>query len=318
MKRYRLALRPLTPFGTPLAGDTLFGHLCWAATQRRGESGLADLLAGYTDGRPWAVLSDAFPAGTLPRPTLPVGVAGLDIDPRDRKALKAIEWLPADECHLPVAQWIRSAAADGLGGAPEHRSISRVAVTTRNTINRLTGTTGRDQFAPRQIDQICFGPDVMLDLYAVLDEQRMAVEEFRVLLADVGRWGFGRDASTGLGKFTIEGLAEVPEAAPSRHAMALAPCAFDPGVIDPDGCWWLPVTRFGRHGGTAALGGGGGPFKRPLMLARTGAVIRWRQPCVAIWHGSGLGGTRQPISAAIPATVHQGYAPLVSINVEEV
>jgi len=54
-----------------------------------------------------------------------------------------------------------------------------------------------------------------------------------------------------------------------------------------------------------------------MMLARTGAVIRWRQACAATWHGAGLGGTKQPVSTVMPATVHQGYAPLVPIKLEE-
>ena len=57
-------------FGGPIKGDTLFGHLCWAARNRWGEGRLLDLLDGYTKGQPFAVCSDAFPAGHLPRPAL--------------------------------------------------------------------------------------------------------------------------------------------------------------------------------------------------------------------------------------------------------
>ena len=38
MKTFKFTLRPLTPFGTPVAGDTLFGHFCWAARERNGDS----------------------------------------------------------------------------------------------------------------------------------------------------------------------------------------------------------------------------------------------------------------------------------------
>ena len=44
MKTYRLTLRPLTAFGTPLAGDTLFGQLCWALRHRLGNAALTRLL----------------------------------------------------------------------------------------------------------------------------------------------------------------------------------------------------------------------------------------------------------------------------------
>ena len=302
----RFTLRPLTPFGTPLAGDTLFGQLCWALALRRGAAGLEALLEGYTTGRPFAVLSDAFPAGMLPRPTLPDAEAGLpDGDPRDRKPLRRRRWLPAAGASLPLERWLAEAAEAHAG---------RTAVLTQNTINRLTGTTGRGEFAPRQVEQISFAPGTVLDVHAVHDPDRLSADELHAALADIGLGGFGRDASTGMGKFEVDPADAGPPAAPSRHAMALAPCAFDTEGIDADGCWWLPLTRFGRHGGTAALGGGGGPFKRPLMLARTGAVLRWHEPRAALFHGCGLGGAAQPISGVMAATVHQGYAPLVPLR----
>lgn len=308
MKALRFTLAPLTAFGTPLAGDTLFGHLCWALVMRRGAPGLGELLDGYTEGRPFAVLSDAFPAGVLPKPTLPDAVAGLAAaQAGERKALRLRAWLPADGHARPLAQWLASAveADNGTG-----------AVVTQNSINRLTGTTGRDSFAPRQVEQIAFAADARLDLYAVLDEARLPAADLRAALDDIGAGGYGRDASSGLGKFEVLDMAPsaVAPSGPWRRAMALAPCAFDPAAVDTAHCHWLPLTRFGRHGGVAALGGGGGPFKRPLMLARTGAYVASRGATAAMFHGSGLGGTGRPLSDVIPATVHQGYAPLVALN----
>jgi CRISPR-associated protein Csm4 len=60
----------------------------------------------------------------------------------------------------------------------------------------------------------------------------------------------------------------------------------------------------------------GHPFKRPVLTLRTSAFLTFRNDRVPAFHGTGLGGTRQPLSAAIPATVHQGYAPLVPLNAE--
>lgn len=311
MKALTLTLRPLTPFGTPPAGDTLFGQLCWALALRHGESALERALQGYTEGHPFAVLSDAFPAGWLPRPTLPDHAAGLpEVDPKQRKAWRRRQWLPAAGVHQPVAQWLQ---------APRDEKIpwAREAMRTQNSINRLTGTTGHGQFAPRQVGQIAFEPQARLEVHVVHDPERLGADELRALVADIGATGFGRDASTGLGKFEIERVAERPAGKGTRHAMTLAPCAFDPGSIDAQGSWWLPLTRFGRHGGTAALGMGGGPFKRPILLARTGAVLRWREPQAPLFHGRGLGGAATPISAVIPGTVHQGYAPLQPIVLGE-
>lgn len=134
MRSLKLALpRPLSAFGTPLAGDTLFGDLCWTLAMRRGEPGLTALLDGYTGGRPYAVLSDAFPSGVLPKPTLPDAVAGLgETKASERKALRRRAWLPAGGATLPLAQWLATAV---------DLSSGMTTVLTQNTINRLTNTT---------------------------------------------------------------------------------------------------------------------------------------------------------------------------------
>ena len=311
MRSLKFTLRPLSAFGTPLAGDTFFGHLCWTLAMRRGEPGLTALLDGYTGGRPYAVLSDAFPSGVLPKPTLPDAVAGLgETKASERKALRRRAWLPAGGATLPLAQWLATAV---------DLSSGMTTVLTQNTINRLTNTTGRDAFAPRQVEQLAFAVDITLDLYAVHDDARLSGDDLCSALQDMGAGGFGRDASAGLGKFEIVGVEEsaLTPLEPYRVAMALAPCAFDPRQVDADHTYWLPLTRFGRHGNVAALGGAGGPFKRPLMMARTGAVIACRAASRAPFHGSGLGGSGRPLSGVIPATVHQGYAPVVPLNLEQ-
>ena len=68
MDNYQVTLQPRSAFGTPLAGDTLFGQLCWAIRERFGEARLTSLLEGYTEANPFLVVSDAFPAGWVPRP----------------------------------------------------------------------------------------------------------------------------------------------------------------------------------------------------------------------------------------------------------
>jgi CRISPR-associated protein Csm4 len=272
---------------------------------RRGEAGLASLLEGYSAGRPFAVLSDAFPAGYLPRPSVPDWVLGREVDPARRKEEKRLQWLPADQADRPLPAWIDGAVELPLALRP------RSTVVTRNTINRLTGTTGAGLFAPRQSDYFAYPDGATLDLLAVVDESRFGLDELHQALQDVGASGYGRDASTGLGKFAVEQPQAHRWPAHSRTAITLAPCAPVPADLEASECFYLPVTRFGRHGGTAAWTGEAGPFKRPILLARTGAMLTCKSGSAPEFHGRGLGGESQPISGVIPQTVHQGYAPLV-------
>jgi CRISPR-associated protein Csm4 len=296
----------LTAFGTPLVGDTLFGHLCWAVLERFGRAWLGRLLEGYTDGKPFAALSDAFPRGYLPRPAGPDAVIGLNLDPKERKQTRKRIWLPADKSGLPLSEWL---------GTAQEANVMQTAVLTQNAINRLTGTTGEGQFAPRQVERIDFAAGAEIDVYAVLDEHRLTAEDLRQLLEDIGTIGYGRDASTGLGKFDIVSMVESQwSRGTSAHWLTLAPCAPEPSALDAERCYYQPVTRFGRHGSLGVRLGK--PFKRPLLLLKTGALLTSRAPVEWLLHGRGLGGRQQPLSNVIPETVHQGYAPVVPLNVE--
>lgn len=66
MDMITLRIRPLSSFGTPLLGDTLFGQLCWAIRRQAGEARLRELLDGYLTGQPFAVVADAFRPATCP------------------------------------------------------------------------------------------------------------------------------------------------------------------------------------------------------------------------------------------------------------
>lgn len=302
----QFTLQPLSAFGTPLAGDTLFGQLCWAIRERFGEGRLIALLDGYTRGQPFLVVSDAFPAGHLPRPLLPDFLVGLDADPAQRKLVRQRTWLPTTDAGLPLREWL---------GRAETAPCQHPHVLTQNTINRLTGTTGTGPFAPRQVDRITFMAEIRLDLYCVVDTTRFTVDELTQILGDVGNTGFGRDASTGLGKFEIAAR-QVKDWSHqgSRHALTLAPCAPDPARTEASASFFLPLTRFGRHGNLAALTAQ--PYKRPILMMRTAAFLTLREPGIPPFFGTGLGGIDAPLSAAIPTTVHQGYAPLVPLNAE--
>lgn len=304
---FRLGLRAESAFGTPLAGDTLLGHLCWALRWRHGEAHLAGLLAGYTEGRPFAVLSDAFPAGYVPRPALPPARLGVQADPTHRKADKRRQWLPLTHAGQPLASWVAGQAAE--------LPAQTVQVLTQNTIHRLTGTTDTGPFAPRQVERLTLPADRPLELHVVLDTARLPPDQLRQAMEDIGAGGYGRDASTGLGKFSVLTLEahRWPAPAGARHALTLAPCAPDPERLLAEDCHYQPLTRFGRHGSLHALGGQ--PFKRPLLMLRTGAVLAWAQADATppLFHGRGLGGVEQPLSAAEPATIHQGYAPVLPV-----
>ncbi|MGZ8094753.1 MAG: type III-A CRISPR-associated RAMP protein Csm4 [Methylosarcina sp.] len=327
MQTYCMTFTPLSAFATPLKGDTLFGQLCWAIRNRFGEKRLTELLQGYSEKRPFAVVSDAFPEGYWPLPKLPGSFYRL-LESEDRKAVKKRIWLPKESFDAPLAEWLQQSVTStfiasiiaaelektkGVGARPTSRlkALSEKHPQPHNTINRQTNTTGENGFAPYRIEQEWFIPDLRWTIYLLSDE-RLSAQEFLQCLQDIGNIGFGRDSSTGLGKFKIEAFTshELPAQQNANACLTLAPCAPQGQGFNPQNSYYQLFTRFGRHG-DIAVHQGGKPFKNPVLLAQTAAVFGVEPP-VAGFIGQGIGGNGE-LSKTLRATVQQGYAPVIGI-----
>ncbi len=318
MECLHITLRPLSAFGGAIKGDTLFGQLCWAARNRRGEGALRGLLQGYLDGRPFAVCSDAFPVGYLPRPALPLHRYDR-LPEEDRKAIKQRRWLPRSALSGPVGAWIGLCASEPevlAGLASEATALARGHAQPHNSINRLTGTTGGPSFAPFTRTQQWFGSGVRLECWLLFDPVRLPLSEVCTLLEAIGRSGYGRDASVGLGKFAVEDAKadRLPRQNGANACYTLAPCAPQALGFDARRSHYELFTRFGRHGDTAVQTGR--PFKAPVLLAQTGAVLAPPALPEQGFVGQGLGGNGT-LSNAIAETVQQGYAPYIGIRLGE-
>ncbi|MGB1091173.1 MAG: type III-A CRISPR-associated RAMP protein Csm4 [Oceanobacter sp.] len=328
----KIRIRPQSAFATPLRGDTLFGQCCQLISESGGQL-LQDLLEGYTQGSPFLVLSDAFPAGYLPRPGLPLSWFGFDLtDATGRKAAKGLQWQPSDRASKPLSQWHDQLQSSGklgelisaLHGEKTAAPLWQQSVRTHNSINRLTSTTssGVEGFAPFDRELTWYHPKLELELYAVADE-RLTVEQLQQLLEGIGAFGYGKEASTGCGRFTVESVEDFqPVANPQANSwLTLAPTAPQEWQ-DAEGngwhterCFYQVHVRFGRHAGGIESKDGGNrtPWKNPVLLADSGALLT---PQVfnanALFVGQGLTG----LSHLQPGTVHQGYSPVIPVYLD--
>lgn len=103
----------------------------------------------------------------------------------------------------------------------------------------------------------------------------------------------------------------VPPVPNANAFWTLAPSAPQGQGFDGEKSYWRVLTRFGRHGNVHALSGK--PFKTPVLLAATAAVftpVGGFEPKLFI--GQGIGGNGE-LSKSEPATVHQGYAPVLPV-----
>lgn len=313
MQLLHLVIKPLTALGTPFSGDTLFGQLCWALHHLYGDAFLNELLMDYTNGKPFAVVSDAFPEGYLPRPVIPLSRLNIPNIANNRKLLKKKIWLPIDLINKPIHSLYKDAISDADIAKPyKHAKFSTTTSQPHNSINRLTTTTG-EEFAPYQTSQNWHDPQQTLSIYVLTDVSRLSQKQLIEALTYIGQTGYGRDASIGLGKFNLQSHTETTwTKAATRYWLTLAPCVPNPDLLDHTETYYHPITRFGRHGDLAAKLGN--PFKQPILMAQTGALLTTLENKSLKFIGLGLGGVSNPISKVFPKTVHQGYAPVVPLK----
>lgn len=342
MKTFAITIRPVSGFGTPLKGDTFFGHICWQAVYDKELFGhsIDELLADY-EKNPFIIISSAYPGlgngFALKRPCMPLENLFessekdlIDII-KKRKDLKKKRWMYVCK-HEPLT----SLRLEGiylndnelwekviLSEAPEtmrqknKKAIKSFVVTnsqTHNTINRLTGTTGEGQFSPYSVDQLVYMPWAKLVIFVGIREG-IKIEQVEEALKRVGTTGFGKDASTGLGRFEVEryeeiNLSEINSSKPNA-CYTLSPSI--PNKEEFKKIFFAPFTRFGRHGDILARSKN--PFKNPVIMADEGAVLIPRSN--NIFSKPYIGKAVFNISKVVPNAITQGYSLYIPVKVEE-
>lgn len=345
MKLYRILIRPTSGLGTPLKGDTLFGQFCWQVRYDDGllEGGLEKGLSAYLE-RPFLIFSSAFPVlGRAPatyawkRPDAPLSLLfpdqGGDRLSRGRKAkvdkkkkwmlvgedlrglMKAVEYV--DDAGLarrmvttrPGAETIPAGKATRDAESPMRR-ISQ----PHNSIDRHTWTTGTGAFAPFTTETTYYLPGTRLGILALVDTAAVSMDKVALGLGRIGLTGYGKDASTGKGRFEVESWEEapVPDISDVNACYCLAPCLPAPDSFERAS--FTPFVRYGKHGDY--LASSAAPFKTPVIMADEGAIFVPKDRAVfeRLYFGCGI----KDISRTEPATVMQGYAVCIPMKLEGV
>jgi len=344
VKVYEIILKPLSGFGTPLKGDTLFGHFCWQIAYDGSLCNIPmkEAIKMYPE-RPFSVFSSAYPRlkttsawfYALRTPALPLEMLFTMPDEKvemlkKRKDYKAKRWMLVEKGkrinsfrdaqfvndHELFERFIANASMK-TRKALRQSGASRFAFNftqSHNTINRITGTTGEGGFAPFAVGQVVFAPESELVVFAGIDEEMISTKQLSLAFERIGATGFGKDASTGLGRFKIGTVEEIDlesmgNATPNA-CYTLAPCVPQKNCFNE--VFFLPFTRFGRHGDVFAKSEN--PFKAPMLMADEAAVFKPKKSDV--FKKPYIGMPVSGISKTEPGTIAQGYSLYVPVKME--
>lgn len=343
MKLYEITIKPISVFGTPVKGDTVFGHLCWQAAYDPTllEGGLDRWIKCY-EGKPFLICSSAWPklcddnnktSYAVKRPDLPPSFLfrflAEDKKTRmeERKENQKKKWLlldgslslnmdeatyKTDKDLLDMARKQVTEESRRLMRGKTWRQFCAEFEQQHNTINRMTMTTGEGMFAPFTEMASYYYPETELAIFVLIDEEATDIERVYKAFGRIGQFGFGKDASTGWGRFEMAEYDEIgiPKVKSPNAGYVLSPVVPEKDMFS--GCYFTPFVRFGRHGDILARSRN--PFKNPIIMADEGAVFVTNKQ--EVFAKPYIGRAVLNCSKSMEKTVHQGYAIYLPFKLE--
>jgi len=268
-KFLEIEIKPETAFGTPLKGDTIFGHFMWQIVYEPSliKTSLEEVVFSY-EKEPFAVFSSAcykneegwyFKRPSLPQHFFEKEEGDCFKTLSTRKEQKKKKFIKVDkDLKIVIKEYNLVNLAN----------VSKTHRRVRNSISRVSFTTG-ENFAPYEVEEVWFYEDVRLSVFCLYLEEVIEAEAIVKAFERIGKVGFGKDASLGLGKFKVMGITDLEIPKLEKYVYTLSPCLPDEKEVK-DG-WFLPFIRFGKHGGEFAISKN--PFKEPVIMADEGAVF---------------------------------------------
>ena len=330
MNSYCFVLKFTTPIGTPLKGDTLFGHICWQIAYDKSlfNKTINDLISEYHSD-PFCVVSSGFPiikqndkytllfrSSSLPHEVIfSEHIKEVHTYLKERKKFKKKRWmvLEGTSGSLKKARYYTDKEVFELLLGLESEGVIREFTYVHNSIQRTTLTTSSEGFAPYSVYNYCYHPDLYTGVVVCTIEEYLTPTE--KVLKRIGQTGFGRDASAGLGKFdVIEYFPLDIYSIGAKEPDAIY--TLSPAVIEPKDfveSYYIPFVRYGKHGDILAKTRN--PFKNPIIMLDEGAVLvlKNREVLKKPYTGKALKG----VSIVLEQSIHQGYTPYIPVLLED-
>ncbi|MBQ7617522.1 MAG: hypothetical protein IJS50_01480 [Desulfovibrio sp.] len=294
LKRY--TIRPLSPWGTRLRSDTLAGLLLCRIAEQKGDVACKQAIEAFKAGEPPFVVSSVLPKDKVPMPKLPAIprarfqelVNSEKIRDLNDNILNLFEALNAQkkfrkQSYLPLKEWISFAkelSTEALFTSfckkcelkdkegpqpkkPKEQPWEKQLVEPHVTIDRRAQTAQQGGLFFNHLTT--FQPNFYFQVYARTEQPYELLE----LLKAIGDQGFGKDASTGKGRFSAE-LDEAFDAKSVEIEGESSLLCSVLGAEDMSGLrgWYAVGAKRGKAGPMHA-----NPFKNPMVLVEEGAIL---------------------------------------------
>ena len=252
MKLIKIKITPHSSFVTFPKGDTIFGHFAYHTFEED-----KTIFENYVNEEPKIIFSDILPADYLYKPTLPLSAFG--VEETKKKEFRKKAWLKTKNLQ------------DGALHLARECSFYKTDIRTRNSLNRMTFGTGGEGFDPFSLEEITFLHQPVI--YVLFDEVSFSEHTIIERLNLIGKVGFGKKGSIGKGHFkahidsSFKGFDEVE----SDYYLTLSPTILHKSKDVIEKAYYNTFNRFGKYHSSTT------PFKKPLLMADSGAVVNLKK-----------------------------------------
>lgn len=272
MRLYKIKIKPVASFCSPLQSDTFFGAFCWSYLYQYGEQALKELIYHYKNGSPDIIFSNAFPSGTLP---MPAGVSELrkrheDLCTKQERYQKYIENKNQENLSYITLADFNKIINGALGYSDTVENTETKIISWRNMVNRETDTVeninGESNLFETEEMFSSEGFDVYI--YSALGKELL-----ESTLREMFRFGIGAQRSVGKGAFEVSGDLEVFEGfkIPEKPNAFVALSNFVPGKNDPVEGYFKTFVKYPKVSHVSSETDS--PFKKPLIFLKAGSLF---------------------------------------------
>ncbi len=198
MEYAKITVKPTTPFISVLQSDTIFGHFAWGVRFLYGKEKLEELLESF-EKKPFIIFSDGFKKGYLPKPLLKP-FTGFSCDKADYiKKLKKLSFVPKELIFKNIDSLKDEIFLKYIIEKKESCKKKRSkTVTQKNSINRLTNRVDEGLYSIKER----FFKDDEFEIYFAY--QNISQDDIKEVFSFISKRGFGKDKSTGKGRFEFK------------------------------------------------------------------------------------------------------------------
>lgn len=252
MKLIKVKITPHSSFVTFPKGDTIFGHFAYHTFEED-----KSVFENYVEDEPKIIFSDILPADYLYKPTLPLSAFG--VEESKKKEFRKKAWLKTKNLQ------------DGALHLARACSFYKTDIRTRNSLNRMTFGTGGEGFDPFSLEEITFLHQPVI--YVLYDECFFDEDIIIERLNLIGKVGFGKKGSIGKGHFKakLDKSFEDFRCLKSDYYLTLSPTILHKSKDVIEKAYYNTFNRFGKYHSSST------PFKKPLLMADSGAVVKLKE-----------------------------------------